>query len=454
MSLRLRVVGLIGVVLLISIVLGALVAGVQSKIVLRAELNAALLGAEQTVKSAYEDLPNSDHQERDLHQLVSTFDGNRHVKASLISGEGRPVLTSKSGSPLAEAPRWFQHLIGTAPQPAELQVPEGVPGFFAIVLTPTANIDEGDAWVQFWRVAVVLVGSAAFGLFLVYLVIGAAFRPLIGLSAEFARIGTGDYAGRVEERGPPEVLSLQQGFNKMVGQLSGTTARNRHLTEQLVTIQDEERADIARDLHDEIGPHLFGVNMDAEMIMQLHEAGRGQGIPDQVRSIQTAVGHMQRQVRDLLGRLRPARVTEFGLNAAIRDLATFWATRRPEIAFELTLPHDDEGVPETVKEAAYRIVQEAANNSVRHANPMTVQVCVEIQNESDLVVMVFDDGVEAAGRQKVGGLGLVGMRERVHALGGSLLFGRTAGAASGWSVVARLPIDHLAWADRKIEARV
>ena len=402
MSLRLRVVALIGVVLVISIVLGTLVAGIQAKTVLRAELNAALSGAEQTVKSAYEDLPNSDHQARDLHQLVSTFDGNRHVKASLISAEDRPLLTSKSGRPLAQAPEWFQRLLGSPPNPVELRVPEGVRGFFALVLIPTASIDEGDAWVQFWQVAVVLIGSAAVGLCLVYFVIGAAFRPLIGLSAEFARIGTGDYAGRVEEGGTPEVLSLQQGFNKMAGQLAGTTARNRHLTEQLVTIQDEERADIARDLHDDIGPHLFGVNMDAEMIMQLHDAGRGQGIPDRVRSIQTAVGHMQRQVRDLLGRLRPAHVTEFGLNAAIRDLATFWATRRPEIAFELKLPGDDEDVPKTVKEAAYRIVQEAANNSARHANPKTIQVCLEIQNESDLVIMVFDDGLEASGRRTVG----------------------------------------------------
>ena len=387
----------------------------------------------------------------DLHQLVSTFDGNRHVKASLISGEGRSILTSRSGTPLATAPRWFQRLLGSPPDSIELRVPERVRGFFAIVLAPTGNIDEGDAWVQFWRVAVVLVGSAAVGLFLVYLVIGAAFRPLIGLSAEFGRIGTGDYAGRVEERGPPEVLSLQQGFNRMAEQLSGTTARNRLLTDQLLTIQDEERADIARDLHDEIGPHLFGVNMDAEMIMQLHEAGRHQAVPDQVRSIQTAVGHMQRQVRELLGRLRPARVTEFGLNAAICDLATFWASRRPDIAFQLTLPDGDEAVPENVKEAVYRIVQEAANNAVRHANPKTLQVCVEVQNDSDLVVMVFDDGTETPGRQKGGGLGLVGMRERVQALGGSLLFGRTAGA-DGWSVVARLPVEPLAWAVQRVEA--
>ena len=442
MSLRFRVVGLIAAVLFVSILLGTLVAGVQAKHVLRAELNAALDGARQTVVSAYEDLPNSDHQARDLRQLVATFDGNRHVLASLRDAKDRVVQASKSGKPLAQAPLWFQHFLGSAPSKIELRVPKQVSGFSAIVLIPTAAIDVADAWDQFLGVAIVLIGSAAFGLVLVYLVIGAAFRPLRGLSAEFERIGAGDYSGRVGEQGPPELLRLQHGFNKMAGQLAGTTARNRDLTNQLLTIQDEERADIARDLHDEIGPHLFAVNMDAEMIMQLHGSNRSDAIPDQVRSIQTAVNHIQRQVKDLLGRLRPTPATEFGLNAAILDLVRFWGARRPDIAFELKLKSDEDWISDATREAAYRIVQEAANNAVRHGNPQTIEVCVELENGSELLVMITDDGAETSGRQKAGGLGLVGMRERVSALGGSLSAGRFGG--EGWSVSARLPIARLA----------
>jgi two-component system sensor histidine kinase UhpB len=439
MSLRVRVVALIGMVLPISIVMGTLVAGFQAKQALHAELSSGLLGARQTAMSDFEDLPNSDHQTRDLHQLISTFDGNRHVRAVLIDAEGRAVQSSRTEAANPGAPDWFMRLLGPTPPDMEIRVPEDIRGFSAIRLVPTPAIDVGDAWDEFSGVVAVLAGSALVGLLLVYVVIEAAFTPLRALSTEFAKIGTGDYSGRVAEKGPNELLNLQRGFNEMASQLSATTDRNRLLTDQLLTIQDEERADIARDLHDEIGPHLFGVNMDAEMAIKHIDGGRHDRAPEHLRSIQIAVGHMQRQVRDLLGRLRPTRVTEFGLNAALTDLLKFWAARRPGIVFDLKGPDEEDALPEAMREAVYRIVQEAANNAVKHGDPKTIQICVELQNDSDLGVMVFDDGLESANRPKAGGLGLVGMRERVMALGGSLTYGKIAGGP-GWSVVARLPV--------------
>ena len=451
MSLRLRVVVLIGTVLLISMLLGTMVAGYQARHALNAELAAGLTGAEQTVKSAFEDLPHSDHQARDLRQLVATFDGNRHVRAALLNTRGQAIQTSYTDGPPNKAPGWFHALLRPDAKAVQVRTPGSLRGAFVILLTPTAALDIGDAWNEFIGVALVMTASALIGLFLVYVVIGAAFRPLRNLAVEFSRIGTGDYSGRVAEAGPLELLSLQRGFNEMAGQLGGATARNRLLTDQLLTIQDEERADIARDLHDEIGPHLFGVNMDAEMIAQLNGAGRQDAIPDQVRSIQTAVAHMQRQVRDLLDRLRPTRVTEFGLNAAIADLAKFWLARRPDIAFELNLFEEEERLPDTTKEVIYRVVQEAANNAVRHGNPKTVCIDVQLGDRGDLEVRVLDDGGEPARPRNSGGLGLIGMRERVAALGGALATGRSAGG-EGWSVLARLPLDRAARAVPMLEA--
>ena len=78
MSLRARVVILIGVLLFVGVALGALLAGYEARRTLRAELQAGMTGGRQTVNSAFEDLPRSDHAPRDLQQLVGTFDGNRH----------------------------------------------------------------------------------------------------------------------------------------------------------------------------------------------------------------------------------------------------------------------------------------------------------------------------------------------------------------------------------------
>ena len=214
MSLRARVVVLIGTVLFVSMMLGAMVAGYQAKQALRAELDAGLKGAEQTVRSAFEDLPNSDHPLHDLRQLVATFDGNRHVKAVLLNAGGRPIDVSQTDVAGAKAPTWFQQLLESPRLKIEMRVPESVPEISAIILTPTANLDAGSAWQELSGVIIVIAISSAIGLGLVYLVIGAAFQPLAGLSAGFARIGTGDYAARVREDGPTELLSLQAGLQR------------------------------------------------------------------------------------------------------------------------------------------------------------------------------------------------------------------------------------------------
>jgi two-component system sensor histidine kinase UhpB len=439
MSLRARVVALIAAVLAISMLMGTVVAGYEARKALSGELAAGLGGARQTVASAFEDLPHSDHPDRDLRQLVATFDGNRHVRAGLLDSEGHVVLASHTPSQDRPAPSWFAQLLGATPPSEQIAVPASAAGFRAVVLVPTAQIDISAAWGEFVGIVAVLSGSAALGLVLVYLVISAAFRPLRALAGQFGRVGAGDYSGRVAERGPTELLGLQRGFNRMAGELAATTERNRLLGDQLLTIQEEERADIARDLHDDIGPHLFAVNMDAEMIAQLCDLGRHETVPEHVHAIQAAVAHMQRQVRDLLSRLRPARMTELGLNAAIQDLVSFWSQRRPDVTFRLTLLDDEDQLAEATKDVVYRVVQEAANNAVRHGDPHTIHIALTLDAQKTLSVSVADDGVGRPGQPAIGGLGLVGMHERVAAAGGTLSFGPDA--EGGWTTLARLSLD-------------
>src|SRR5258708_2942384 len=195
MSLRARVVALIGAVLLVSMLMGTLVAGYQAREALRAELAAGLGGARQTVNPAFEDLPYSGHPARDLRQLVATFDGNRHVRATLLTADGRPASVSRTEAPDAAAPRWFQRLLGPSPAAIAIRTPATAPGFRAIVLTPIAEIDVRAAWREFVGVVLVLSGSAAAGLVLVFLVIGAAFRPLRVLATQFSRISNCCYSG-------------------------------------------------------------------------------------------------------------------------------------------------------------------------------------------------------------------------------------------------------------------
>jgi two-component system sensor histidine kinase UhpB len=434
MSLRLRVLAAIALVVALGAAGGLLFAGWLARQTLREELQAAMDGGRQTVARAFEDLPGGAQGRRDLRQLVSTFDGNRHVAAALIDAGGRQIEASHPSTSAHAAPSWFMALLDPRLRPIDIAAPDGS----AVVLTAVPQNDAGDAWLQFGDALLVLGLAAVVGTGLVYVTIGRALRPLSALSGALGRVGSGDYDARVAESGPAELVRLARRFNGMAGDLAAMRRRTRLLEEQILKLQDEERAELARDLHDEIGPHLFAVNIDAAMLGQSLAAGRQDEAASRVKAIQAAVGHIQRQVRDILSRLRPAQLVELGLDAAIGELVQFWRSRRPDIVFKVDLAVDEAALPEAVQETVYRIVQEGLSNAVRHGQPTRIEVAIRVGEADEVVVRVADDGVGRRGPVVESGFGLVGMRERVEAVGGSLSI--QPGAAGGWSILARAPL--------------
>jgi two-component system, NarL family, sensor histidine kinase UhpB len=443
MSLRARVVLSVALVFLIGAGGGAGLAGWHARQAIDQELRAGLFGGQQTLRRAFDGLDRSDHPARDLAQMVAAFDGDRHVRALLLSDQGRVVAASQPFASGRLAPDWFDRLMRGDLAPVRVTTPHGVAGFSAIVLQSVPANDVGDVWLEFSDVAGSLAVVCALGFALVYLTIGRALQPLRDVSESFLRIGSGDYGARVRERGPPELSHLARGFNGMAARLAAMETRNRALEEQLLTLQDEERADLARDLHDEIGPYLFAVNVDAAMVGQLAQDRRLEEIPDRLASIQAAVGHMQSHVRDILGRLRPTRAVELGLNAAIDDMVRFWRDRRGDIAFDVRLIEDESLIDEAQKETIYRVVQESLNNAVRHGRPDRIEVAVSQDASGQTITRISDNGAVkpiSSKRERLAqsGFGLIGMRERVAASGGVLSIDHGT-PGQGWTVIARLP---------------
>jgi signal transduction histidine kinase len=144
---------------------------------------------------------------------------------------------------------------------------------------------------------------------------------------------------------------------------------------------------------------------------------------------------MQRQVRELIARLRPTRAAELGLEAAIGDLVTFWQRRQPDVEFVAELDGADTVVPEPLRDVIYRVVQESVANALKHAD--TKQVTIKMARTKDVVsVSIANRGAARPQASDVPGLGLASMRERVHAATGELSIDRSS---RGWTVAARFP---------------
>jgi two-component system sensor histidine kinase UhpB len=212
--------------------------------------------------------------------------------------------------------------------------------------------------------------------------------------------------------------------------------RKDRLEEQLVEVQEEERAELARDLHDEIGPLLFAVSVDLVALRE-HDALRGDSqLRARLAATDEAVSRMQQHVRSILGRLRPTTVADLGLRHSVEGLATFWRTRYPAVSFNIDI--SEESFSADVGSRIYRIVQESVSNAVRHGHPSRIELSVSRESTTSVVVEVRDDGVGLQPEGIQGGLGLTGMRERVSELGGELDVSAGSGGR-GVRVRARLP---------------
>jgi two-component system sensor histidine kinase UhpB len=428
MSLRIRLVLWLGCVLAVTLALGCALAGWHARASVRAEMQAALATGRQTVANSLVE------GAREMPQVVATFDGNRHVRAIFADGQGVVVAESVLQRPMRPIPVWFRRAIGPDLAPAVLTVPAG-----AVTLVADPTNEVGEVWGQANDAVRMLALFFGLTVLLIYWAVGRALAPLGLLAGAFGRVGAGDFSARLGAVGPPELARLAVGFNGMAEQLGDVAAQNRLLQEQLLSLQEEERAELARDLHDEIGPFLFATGIDAAGIPELLEAGRISEVGVRADAIRDSVMHMQMQIRSILGRLRPLSFGAVGLAEAIGNVVAFWRDRHPGISFVLQVADEDDALTEGARATVCRIVQESLCNAVRHGAPGRIEISVT-REAGDVVVRVTDDGAGPGAGGVTPGFGLVGMRERVLAQAGSLVVAACAGGR-GLAVTARLPCD-------------
>jgi signal transduction histidine kinase len=201
--------------------------------------------------------------------------------------------------------------------------------------------------------------------------------------------------------------------------------------EAIVVAREEERRRLRRDLHDDIGPALAALALQAEAALALAPDDPSAST-DLVARLVLRLNATVGDVRALVHELRPPTLDELGLAASVREL-TFRMTTA-----EVSVRADVSDLPElsaALDVAAYRIVAEAVTNAVRHAEASVIEVSLRVTDDS-LVIEVVDDGCGLP-PDPVQGLGLTSMRLRAEELGGELSFPTTG---RGTSVVARIPV--------------
>ena len=437
MSLRLRLIVSIAGVLAFTLIVGCVLIYLDAVKKVDTEMQAALSVGIRTVQNATDDAEEAANPLRQLELLVGDFDGNRHVQAFLMNEQGLSIARSMLLIPSDPSPLWFNHLIAREPQVVHLILPPPFARYGSILLSTDSHNEIDEVWDDLRVTLTILTLFCILVLALVYVTLGRPLALLQKMTAAFRLVGRGDYSPRIEEKGAPEIVDLSHCFNDMVARLANTEQQNVKLQQQLANVQEEERADLARDLHDEIGPLLFALNIDVSTLQRHIGVGREQ-TASRLEAIAGAIAEIQVHVRSMLGKLRPAVLLDLGLDQAVDNLVGFWSKRRRDVRIAVDL--DCESFGEKLDATIYRVFQEGLNNALRHGNPTLVELKAKIDDEQHVTVVVRDDGSGLSADDGHFGYGLLGMRERVELLGGSLEISNRADGR-GVIVVATLPLD-------------
>ncbi len=435
-SLRARLVYAIIAMLLATLAAGALLTYWHALRKVRIELDAALAHGAESVAEAASAIAKTAAPEPDFERLVQTFNRNRHLRALLARKDGT-VLESRPQAAENDAPEWFVALLG---QPARrIAVSLGAPldRTGHLFLETDAKNEIGEVWEDVQLNLAILAIFCALVLGGVYGMLGRALRPLDALRDGFDQIGGGRYAARVRETGPPELARMCAGFNRMAGRLGEMEGRNRRLHEQLAAVQEEERAELARDLHDEVSPRLFSVDVDAMTIARLAPASGDPRIAERAEAIRVSAAEMKTHIKSILGRLKPAVLLDLGLGPAVDQIVASCRARHPRVAFDVDAP--DDGWGPDINAAIHYVVRESLNNALLHACPSSIRVTIRQTPDQTVVARIEDDGGGLRPRRAEAGFGLTSMKERIARAGGRLTVDNRDGPR-GVAVEARIPL--------------
>jgi signal transduction histidine kinase len=266
-----------------------------------------------------------------------------------------------------------------------------------------------------------------------------ALRPLSDLEATAARVSAGDMHARVSPSilADRDMLRIGTTFNALLDRLTEDRARVRRLAAQVISAQDEERARVARELHDSTAQLLTAI------MLQLGAAARestSDPLDARIATLRELAAEALEDVRSMAHTMHPRVLDDLGLVAALGWLARQTSGQE---ALDVQVLADDRAtqIPAPLASVLYRVAQEALRNVVRHA--AALHATVTLQSDGLVATLDVDDDGDGFDVQRAEerrpGMGLFSMRERVALVNGQLVV--TSAPGRGTRVVATVPLN-------------
>jgi two-component system sensor histidine kinase UhpB len=372
----------------------------------------------------------------------------RHVRISVVDAAGQPVLPRAGATEVNDrrpAPTWFAALIAPSPDHREIAVIVKGQRIGSVFIAGEPADEIAESWANMVSLGLVALAVNVAVIAILYVLFGRVLGPLIDVARGLGDLERRHYDVRLPRPQPLELAAITDRFNALAEALDLARAENAQLVRRLVTAQDDERRKTAMELHDEVGPCLFGLKANAASIA----AAAGKLSPADASLIQGRAGDMlaiierlQALNRSLLKRLRPMALGHVPLRDILNEVVSERARQHPEFSFSFSAGRLRPGYGDSIDLAVYRCLQESLTNAMRHAGCARVEIglCEAADRAAGtrLVLTVKDDG-RGIDPTASAGLGLTGIHERVRMLGGTSVIEGVRGG--GTQVRVGIPVE-------------
>ena len=422
-SLRARLIVIPPIFLLLGIIVavGATLINAPNRVAV--ETASGLTVGGHLIDYALEDVKLSANPDAALERLKKELSHVRHIRVEYMPLPGSSFSMPFTARTTKKAPVWFVNWL--APTRVVETFPiviEGQPRGELVMSAEPAD-EVGEVWEELIFLICLLSAISVGIVTLIWLLTNIALRPLRELVEGLDRLERGQFDG-LREIHVAELRRVGEQFNRLAQSLGRTEADNRLLIDRLFSIQESERKELARELHDEFGASLFGIRAAASCIIEAaaahgSEQKRLAEITERAGAISSLADAIQKHNHRILERIQPIVLEQMGVCDALRHLVDAWCAGHRGFNCELEMPNGQLIFDEDVSLAIYRIVQECLTNVARHSRATKVHIMMKADENRNALIRISDDGIGLSGDCRVG-FGFLGMSERVRKLGGRL----------------------------------
>jgi two-component system sensor histidine kinase UhpB len=394
--------------------------------------------ANDFIVSALPSINQLDKPEAELERLIKEANHLRHARIY----SSRTSVQDDTGNSLESPPNWFTRFLTPNSESREIEVvtKSGFEDKITIKANPADEITE--IWQEIKWISIASLGVISATVLIISIVVSNTLSPLAGYVQALSLLDAGKRTLTVTGDKTPEFKIIADRINGLSQTLSKLDEQNHLLIQKMITLQDNERKEIARDLHDEFGPALFMSRICVGELKKKITISLGEDkYLNDWSAVDQNIDKLQQVNRKILGRLRPAALEEMGLSGAIEAMIKSWRKTDPSVEMVYYFPEEKLTMTEIQSLTAYRIIQESLTNIYRHSRATKVNVHLFLEKlspSSQLVISVADNGI-GIGENSQDGIGLRGMKERMLIVGGELKISRLS--PSGTEIKALMPLS-------------